>query len=173
MPLFFLFFSLIIAWNGFSQFFFFKIFGIKRPDFCLVVRGLYPPYTLSGPITKKKLFFMCVFSNSFWPFFIREKKVVLPLKKIFPCWPWLFRDFFLNLDNLHDYLKYTFPRMKAPSFFIERKDLRQMTPPSSLMTPTQGGYKRDGEDSSILCYDNKITFFTLFSLNHMPERIPW
>ena len=29
------------------------------------------------------------------------------------------RDFFLNLDNLHDYLKYTFPRMKAPSFFIE------------------------------------------------------
>ena len=31
------------------------------------------------------------------------------------------RDFFLNLDNLHDYLKYTFPRMKAPSFFIEGK----------------------------------------------------
>ena len=28
------------------------------------------------------------------------------------------RDFFLNLDNLHDYLKLTFPRMKAPSFFI-------------------------------------------------------
>ena len=29
------------------------------------------------------------------------------------------RDFFLNLDNLHDYLKYSFPKMKAPSFFIE------------------------------------------------------
>merc|ERR550532_2532129 len=29
-----------------------------------------------------------------------------------------FRDFFVNLDNLHDYLKFTFPRMKAPSFFI-------------------------------------------------------
>ena len=29
------------------------------------------------------------------------------------------RDFYLNLDNLHDYLKYTFPKMKAPSFFIE------------------------------------------------------
>ena len=29
------------------------------------------------------------------------------------------RDFFLNLDNLHDYLKFTFPRMKAPSFFVE------------------------------------------------------
>ena len=31
------------------------------------------------------------------------------------------RDFFLNLDNLHDYLKLTFPRMKAPSFFIEEE----------------------------------------------------
>jgi len=29
------------------------------------------------------------------------------------------RDFFLNLDNLHDYLKYTFPKMKAPSFFVD------------------------------------------------------
>ena len=29
-----------------------------------------------------------------------------------------FRDFFVNLDNLHDYLKFTFQRMKAPSFFI-------------------------------------------------------
>merc|ERR1719334_2840647 len=29
-----------------------------------------------------------------------------------------FRDFFVNLDNLHDYLKFTFLRMKAPSFFI-------------------------------------------------------
>merc|ERR1719334_2217784 len=32
------------------------------------------------------------------------------------------RDFFLNLDNLHDYLKFTFPKMKAPSFFIESED---------------------------------------------------
>lgn len=32
------------------------------------------------------------------------------------------RDFFLNLDNLHDYLKFTFPKMKAPSFFIEFED---------------------------------------------------
>merc|ERR1719309_897974 len=29
------------------------------------------------------------------------------------------RDFFLNMDNLHDYLKYTFPKMKAPSFFVD------------------------------------------------------
>ena len=28
------------------------------------------------------------------------------------------RDFTLNLDNLHDYLKLQFPRMKAPSFFV-------------------------------------------------------
>lgn len=32
------------------------------------------------------------------------------------------RDFFLNLDNLHDYLKFSFPKMKAPSFFIEAED---------------------------------------------------
>ena len=36
------------------------------------------------------------------------------------------RDFFLNLDNLHDYLKYTFPKMKAPSFFIEDEDEGKM-----------------------------------------------
>jgi hypothetical protein len=29
------------------------------------------------------------------------------------------RDFFLNLDNLHDYLKFQFPRMKPPSFFVQ------------------------------------------------------
>ena len=29
------------------------------------------------------------------------------------------RDFLLNLDNLHDYLKFTFPRLKPPSFFVE------------------------------------------------------
>ena len=29
------------------------------------------------------------------------------------------RDFFLNLDNLHDYLKIQFPRLKPPSFFVE------------------------------------------------------
>ena len=32
------------------------------------------------------------------------------------------RDFFLNLDNLHDYLKFKFPRMKPPSFFVEKED---------------------------------------------------
>ena len=31
------------------------------------------------------------------------------------------RDFLLNLDNFHDYLKFTFPRMKAPSFFVEEE----------------------------------------------------
>ena len=48
-------------------FFFIPIFGLKQPDFrkkvffCLVVRGVYPPYTLSGPTTKKTLF-LCVSS---------------------------------------------------------------------------------------------------------------
>jgi len=30
------------------------------------------------------------------------------------------RDFFLNLDNLHDYLKLQFTRLKPPSFFCAR-----------------------------------------------------
>ena len=30
-----------------------------------------------------------------------------------------FRDFIINLDNIHDYVTLQFPRMKAPSFFIE------------------------------------------------------
>merc|ERR1719244_1670053 len=38
-----------------------------------------------------------------------------------------FRDFFLNLDNLHDYLKFTFERMKAPSFFIASEDVEGMS----------------------------------------------
>merc|ERR1719317_899417 len=36
------------------------------------------------------------------------------------------RDFFLNLDNLHDYLKYTFPKMKAPSFFVDSETDSQL-----------------------------------------------
>ena len=47
-------------------FFFPQIFGLKQSDFrekkffgfCLVVRGVYPPYSLSGPTTKKNTFFM-------------------------------------------------------------------------------------------------------------------
>lgn len=54
-----------------------------------------------------------------------------------------FRDFFVNLDNLHDYLKFTFPRckqkifsfrcqflfdrMKAPSFFIAEESVEGVT----------------------------------------------
>jgi len=38
-----------------------------------------------------------------------------------------FRDFFVNLDNLHDYLKFTFTRMKAPSFFIAKEEDSGMT----------------------------------------------
>jgi guanylate cyclase len=32
-----------------------------------------------------------------------------------------FREFILNLDNCHDYFKLTFPKMRAPSFFIEQE----------------------------------------------------
>ena len=66
MQLFFVFFSLI-AWNGFWQFFlFFPIFGHNSRilEKCLVVRRVYPPYTLSGPTTKKYTF-LCVFPQAF------------------------------------------------------------------------------------------------------------
>ena len=47
-------------------FFFFPFFGLKQPGFrkkvffCLLVRGVYAPYTLNGQTTKKNTFFMCV-----------------------------------------------------------------------------------------------------------------
>ena len=39
-----------------------KTAGFQRRSgfFCLVVRGVYPPHTISGLATKKTLFFMCV-----------------------------------------------------------------------------------------------------------------
>jgi len=46
---------------------------------------------------------------------------------ILSCLGRRFRDFFVNLDNLHDYLKFTFLRMKAPSFFIAAEDETGMT----------------------------------------------
>lgn len=46
---------------------------------------------------------------------------------ILSCLGRRFRDFFVNLDNLHDYLKFTFQRMKAPSFFIASEDEGGMT----------------------------------------------
>ena len=36
------------------------------------------------------------------------------------------RDMLLNLDNLHDYLRTTFPRIKPPSFFIEEESETRM-----------------------------------------------
>ena len=36
------------------------------------------------------------------------------------------RDMLLNLDNLHDYLRTTFPRIKPPSFFIEEESESRM-----------------------------------------------
>ena len=32
----------------------------KKVVFCLVVGGVYPPYTLSSPTTKKTLFYVCL-----------------------------------------------------------------------------------------------------------------
>ena len=51
-----------------NVFFFFPIYGLKQPDlrkkwFFLSGQGGLPPYTLSGPTTHKKHFFMCVLPN--------------------------------------------------------------------------------------------------------------
>ena len=56
-PCHFFFFLSYNGWNGFWQFFLFL------PNFWLVVRGVYPPYTLSRPTTKT-FFFLCVSSLS-------------------------------------------------------------------------------------------------------------
>ena len=55
-----------MAWNGFCHFFLQFLgwkaeFIEKKVFFLLSGQRVYPPYTLSGPTTKKTLFFMCVF----------------------------------------------------------------------------------------------------------------
>lgn len=37
------------------------------------------------------------------------------------------RDFLNGLDNLHEYLKFSYPRMKAPSFFCENENQYGLT----------------------------------------------
>ena len=61
-PFFYLFFSLIIALTiFFPQFLGYKSQTLeKKLVFCLVVRGVYPLYTLSGPTTKKNFFYVCL-----------------------------------------------------------------------------------------------------------------
>lgn len=31
------------------------------------------------------------------------------------------RDFLNGLDNLHEYMKFSYPKLKAPSFFVEKE----------------------------------------------------
>ena len=60
------------------------------------------------------------------------------------------RDFCLNLDNLHDYMKLQFPRMKAPSFFVceETEKSKYLMIPQNL-TPTVIFKTHFRHDSSI------------------------
>lgn len=37
------------------------------------------------------------------------------------------RDFINGLDNLHEYLKFSYPKMKAPSFFCEQESESGLT----------------------------------------------
>ena len=68
--LFFIHYSLIIAWTDFDNFFFFfPIFGIKQPDFrekkCFFAQWLggftIHKFLVVRPLKKKKLLFFCVF----------------------------------------------------------------------------------------------------------------
>ena len=34
------------------------------------------------------------------------------------------RDFLNGLDNLHEYMRYTYPRMRPPSFFVEQETVK-------------------------------------------------
>ena len=37
------------------------------------------------------------------------------------------RDFFNGLDNLHEYMRYTYPRMRPPSFYVEKETAQGLT----------------------------------------------
>jgi guanylate cyclase len=37
------------------------------------------------------------------------------------------RDFLNGLDNLHEYLRFSYPKMKAPSFFVENESKAGLT----------------------------------------------
>lgn len=37
------------------------------------------------------------------------------------------RDFLNGLDNLHEYMRYTYPRMRPPSFYVERETANGLT----------------------------------------------
>lgn len=37
------------------------------------------------------------------------------------------RDFLNGLDNLHEYMRYTYPRMRPPSFYVEKESAHGLT----------------------------------------------
>jgi guanylate cyclase len=37
------------------------------------------------------------------------------------------RDFLNGLDNLHEYMRYTYPRMRPPSFYVEKETAEGLT----------------------------------------------
>jgi len=37
------------------------------------------------------------------------------------------RDFLNGLDNLHEYMRYTYPRMRPPSFYVEKETAQGLT----------------------------------------------
>ncbi|CAF5082662.1 unnamed protein product, partial [Rotaria sp. Silwood1] len=37
------------------------------------------------------------------------------------------RDFLNGLDNLHEYMRYTYPRMRPPSFYLEKENAHGLT----------------------------------------------
>jgi guanylate cyclase len=37
------------------------------------------------------------------------------------------RDFLNGLDNLHEYMRYSYPKLKPPSFFVEKETPKGLT----------------------------------------------
>ncbi|CAF5196028.1 unnamed protein product, partial [Rotaria magnacalcarata] len=37
------------------------------------------------------------------------------------------RDFLNGLDNLHEYMRYSYPRMRPPSFYVEKESAEGLT----------------------------------------------
>lgn len=72
------------------------------------------------------------------------------------------RDFLNGLDNLHEYLKFSYPRMKAPSFICENETKQGLT--LHYRSKRRGfvyytmGQIREVILLSLLCYDFHIEY---------------
>ncbi len=72
-----------------------------------------------------------------------KKNTILMWKNI------ICRDFFCNLDHMHYYMRHLFPRMKAPSFFVEGQNNRES--------------ERKKQRSQVVCLSIKVSMVCVHS----------